>query len=263
MSANAARPLIVEFVGGVPGAGKTTIARSCEALATSLGYSVCRQGAVKRFARAMGKLRMAWAFVRAPLFCRTLYYSLASPPLLRRPDESFLAYRWRCTIEPRWYFVMLYEFTRRNSNSMVILDQGMSRKLNIIADERRAANVLRFVARSDVYFDRHYVFLDLPVEVSSDRAWRRALRRQSGQERGWIRDLFLDRTALYQSYVEKYQPFYERRYSLFERHGMKVLRLDGERSADDNARLIIDRIIQPYVTTGGARTSAPRAGDHA
>lgn len=255
MNGHAARPLVVEFVGGIPGAGKTTVARACGALATSLGYPVYLQGAVKRCGRAIGTTRMALAFVRAPLFWRFLYHAFRSPPLSRTRNESVLAHRCRCMLEARWYFVVLYEFTRRNANSVVILDQWMSRKLDLAEDER-ATTVLRFLARSDAYFDRYYVFLDVPIDVSTDRAWRRARRRDSGEERGWVREVFLSRRALREFYAEIY-PSYLRRYSLFRRHGMKVLRLDGERPAEDNARLIVERIIRPYPTAGEGPAGAP------
>ena len=79
------------------------------------------------------------------------------PLLAREKNESFLRHRWRSLLEARC-FAMLYEFTRRHPNSVVFLDQWMSRKLDV-ADDRRAADVFRFITESDVYFDRYYVFL--------------------------------------------------------------------------------------------------------
>ena len=73
---------------------------------------------------------------------------------------------------------MLYEFTRRHPNSVVFLDQWMSRKLDVLTDDRRAADVFRFITESDVYFDR-YVFLDPPIEALIDRGWQRTWQRKS------------------------------------------------------------------------------------
>ena len=99
---------------------------------------------------------------------------------------------------------MLYEFTRRHPNSVVILDQWMSRKLDVVRDERRAADVFRFVAESDVYFDRYYIFLDLPIEAAIDRGWQRTWQRKSGDRDRWYREQHLDRAKLHQYYLEKH-----------------------------------------------------------
>ena len=62
---------------------------------------------------------------------------------------------------------------------MVFLDQWMSRKLDVLTDDRRAADVFRFITESDVYFDRYYVSLDLPIEALIDRGWQRTWHRKS------------------------------------------------------------------------------------
>lgn len=248
MTANAAKPLIIEFVGGIPAAGKTTIARACRALGTSLGYPVYLN------VKGLTKTETVRAFVRAPLFWRFLQHAIRTPLLTREENESVLGHRWRCLMEARLYFAMLYEFTRRHPNSVIILDQWISRKLDVIRDERHAADVFRFVAEADVYFDRYYVFLDLPIEVSADRGWQRTWLRKSGEGNRWYREQHLDRDTLYQYYLDKHAR-YERRCSRFVRHGMKVLRIDAERSAEENARLIIDSLVHPYATNGRAYTT--------
>ena len=241
----AARPLIIEFVGGIPAAGKTTIARACRALGTSLGYPVYLN--VKGISRA----QMVRAFIRAPLFWRSMLHSWRVPVLAREKNESFLGHRWRCLAEARLYFAMLYEFTRRHPNSVVILDQWISRKLDVTGEELRAADVFRFVAEFDVYFDRYYVFLDLALDVLIDRGWQRTWQRKTGAGNRWYREHHLDRATLHQYYLERHAR-YQRRYSRFAQHGLKVLRLDARRPPEENARLIVDRLVHPYVTTGRA-----------
>jgi hypothetical protein len=248
VTGNAAKPLIVEFVGGIPAAGKTTVARACRALGTSLGYPVYLN------VKGLSKTQMVRAFVGAPLFWRFLYQALKVPLFTRQNNETVLGHRWRCLIEVRLYFALLYEFMRRHPNSVVILDQWISRKLDVIRDERRASEVFRFVVESDVYFDKYYVFLDLPIESALDRGWQRTWLRKSGESDRWYREHHLDRETLRQYYLEK-QARYEKRYSRFAAHGLNVLRLDAERPPEENARLIIDRLVQPYVTNGRAWTS--------
>jgi hypothetical protein len=248
VTAKAARPLIVEFVGGIPAAGKTTIARACRALGTSSGYPVYLN------VKGLSRTQMIRAFVCAPLLWRFLYQALRVPPLAREQNESALGHRWRCLMEARLYFAMLYEFTRRHPNSVVILDQWMSRKLDVVSDERRASDVFRFVAESDAYFDRYYVFLDLPIDALLDRGWQRTWLRKSGASDRWFREQHLDRETLRQYYLEK-QARYQQRYLRFTQHGLKVLRLDAERPPEENARLIIDRLVHPYVTSGRAYAS--------
>jgi hypothetical protein len=245
VTVNAGAPLIIEFVGGIPAAGKTTIARACRALGTSLGYPVYLN------VKGLSRTQIVWAFVCAPLFWRFVYCALKAPLLTREKKESFLGHRWRCLMEARLYFAMLYEFTRRHPNSVVILDQWMSRKLDVMRDERRAAAVFRLLAEFDVYFDRYYVFLELPIEVSIDRGWQRTRQRKSGTGGRWYREHHLDRATLYQYYLERHSR-YQRKYRRFAEQGLKVLRLDAERPVEENARLIIDRLVYPYVTTGRA-----------
>jgi hypothetical protein len=260
--ANVARPLIIEFVGGIPAAGKTTIARACRALGTSLGYPVHLN------VKGLSRTQMIRAFVCAPLLWRFLYVSLRVPLLARENSESLLRHRWCSLMEARLYFAMLYAFTRRRPNSVVILDQWMSRKLDVAGDRRRASDVFRFVAESDVYFDRYYVFLDLPIDALLDRGWQRTWLRKSGASDRWYREQHLDRETLRQYYLEK-QARYEQRCSRFAQHGLKVLRLDAERPPEENARLIIDRLIHPYVTNGRGYASrcqvrpreSPRVGE--
>ena len=247
----AATPLIIEFVGGIPAAGKTTIARACRALAKSLGYPVYLN------VKGLSRTQMVRAFICAPLLWRFLYSALRVPLLTREKNELFLGHRWRCLMEARLYFAMLYEFTRRHPSSVVILDQWMSRKLDVLRDERGAADVFRFVAESDVHFDRYYIFLDLPIEAAIDRGWQRTWHRKSGDGDRWYREHHLDRAKLHQYYLEKHAR-YERRYARFAEHGLKVLRLDAERPAEDNARLIIDQLVHPYVTNGRAYASSPQ-----
>jgi hypothetical protein len=149
-------------------------------------------------------------------------------------------------METRLYFAMLYEYTRRHPNSVVILDQWMSRKLDVVTDERRAADVLRCLAESDVYFDKHYVFLDLPIETLTERGWQRTRLRKSGVGNRWYREEHLDRAVLHRYYVERHAR-YQRRRSRFAEHGLKIIRLDAERAPEENARLIIDRLVEPYL----------------
>jgi hypothetical protein len=248
VTANAARPLIVEFVGGIPAAGKTTIARACRALGTSSGYPVYLN------VKGLSRTQMIRAFVCAPLLWRFLYQALRVPPLAREQNESALGHRWRCLMEARLYFAMLYEFTRRHPNSVVILDQWMSRKLDVVSDERRASDVFRFVAESDAYFDRYYVFLDLPIDALLDRGWQRTWLRKAGASDRWFREQHLDRETLRQYYLEK-QARYQQRYARFAQHGLQVLRLDAARPPEENARLVIDRLVHPYVTSGRAYAS--------
>jgi hypothetical protein len=249
VTVNAGAPLIVEFVGGIPAAGKTTIARACRALGTSLGYPVYLN------VKGLSRSQTARAFLCAPQLRRFLYYALKMPLLAREKNESFLGHRWRSLLEARLYFAMLYEFTRRHPNSVVFLDQWMSRKLDVLRDERRAADVFRFIAESDVYFDRYYVFLNLPIEVLIDRGWQRTWQRKSGDGDRWYREQHLDRETLRQYYVDKHAR-YERRHARFAEHGLKVLRLDAERPPEDNARLIMDRLVHPFVTNGQAYASS-------
>ena len=56
---------------------------------------------------------------------------------------------------------------------------------------------------------------------------------------------------LHHYYLDKHAR-YERRHARFAEHGLKVLRLDAERPPEDNARLIMDRLVHPYVTNGQA-----------
>lgn len=252
MTASVVKPLVIEFVGGIPAAGKTTIARACRALGTSLGYPVYLN--IKGLSRA----QVIWAFLRAPLLWRCLYGALRAPSLARKDNESFLGHRWRCLMETRLYFATLYEFTRRHPNAVVILDQWMSRKLDVVEDQRRAAEVFRFVADSDLHFDKYYVFLNLPIEVLINRGWHRTwLRKSSGSDR-WYREQHLDKDKLRQYYAER-QACYEQRYSRFAECGMKVLRLDAERTPEENARLILDRLVQPYVTNARVCASSHQA----
>ena len=113
-------------MGGIPAAGKTTIARACRALGTSLGYPVYLN------VKGLSRLQTVRAFLCAPLLWRFLYYALKMPLLAREKNESFLGHRWRSLLEARLYFAMLYEFTRRHPNSVVFLDQWMSRKLDVL-----------------------------------------------------------------------------------------------------------------------------------
>jgi thymidylate kinase len=235
-------PLIIEFVGGIPAAGKTTIARACRALGAALGYPVYLN------VKGLSRSQTVRAFLGAPLLWRCLYYALKLPLLAREKNESFLGHRWRSLLEARLYFAMLYEFTRRHANSVVFLDQWMSRKLDVVGDERHAADVFRFVAESDRYFDRYYVFLDLPIEAAIDRGWQRTWQRKSGAGDRWYREQHLDRATLHQYYLDKHAR-YEQRYARFAKHGLKVLRLDAQQPPEDNARLIMDRLVQPYVTS--------------
>lgn len=252
MTASAVKPLVIEFVGGIPAAGKTTIARACRALGTSLGYPIYLN--IKGLSRA----QVMWAFVRAPLLWRCMYGALRAPSLARENHESFLGHRWRCLMETRLYFATLYEFTRRHPNSVVILDQWMSRKLDVVGDQRRAADVFRYVADSDLQFDKHYVFLNLPIEVLIERGWRRTWLRKSGDSDRWYREQHLDRAKLGQYYAERHAR-YEQRYSRFAEYGLKVLRLDAERTPEENARLILDRLVQPYVTNATVCGSSHQA----
>jgi thymidylate kinase len=262
VTASVARPLIVEFVGGIPAAGKTTIARACRALGTSSGYPVYLN------VKGLSRTQMMRAFVCAPLLWRFLHQASSVPLLAREKNEAVLGHRWRCLMEARLYFAMLHEFTRRHPNSVVILDQWMSRKLDVVGDERRAADVFRFVAATDACFDRYYVFLDLPIDALLDRGWRRTwLRKSAGSDR-WFREQHLDRETLRRYYLEK-QARYQQRYLRFAQHGLKVFRLDAERPPEENARLIIDRLVRPYVTSGRAyasrlqvcRRKSPRVGE--
>ena len=249
VTVNAAAPLIIEFVGGIPAAGKTTIARACRALGTSLGYPVYLN------VKGLSRLQTVRAFLCAPLLWRFLYYALKMPLLAREKNESFLRHRWRSLLETRLYFAMLYEFTRRHPNSVVFLDQWMSRKLDVVTDDRRAADVFRFITESDVYFDRYYVFLNLPIETLIDRGWQRTWQRKSGDSDRWYREQHLDRAMLHHYYLDKHAR-YERRHARFAEHGLKVLRLDAERPPEDNARLIMDQLVHPYVTNGQAYASS-------
>jgi len=252
VTVNAAAPLIIEFVGGIPAAGKTTIARACRALGTSLGYPVYLN------VKGLSKSQMVRAFLCAPLLWRFLYYALKTPVLAREKNESFLGHRWRSLLEARLYFAVLYEFTRRHSNSVVFLDQWMSRKLDVVTDDRRAADVFRFITESDVYFDRYYVFLSLPIETLIDRGWHRTWQRKTGDGDRWYREQHLDRAMLHHYYLDKHAR-YERRHARFAEHGLKVLRLDAERAPEDNARLIMDQLVHPYVTNGQAYASSHQA----
>jgi hypothetical protein len=249
VTVNAGAPLIIEFVGGIPAAGKTTIARACRALGTALGYPVYLN--VKGLTRS----ETVHAFFRAPLFWRFLFNALKMPLLAREKNESFFGHRWRSLLEARLYFAMLYEFTRRHPNSVVILDQWMSRKLDVMRDERRAAAVFQFLAQSDVHFDRYYVFLELSIEASIDRGWQRTWQRKSGDGGRWYREQHLDRATLYQYYLERHAR-YERKCSRFAEHGLKVLRLDAQRPPEANARVIIDELVHPYVTNRRAYASS-------
>jgi hypothetical protein len=255
VTVNAAAPLIIEFVGGIPAAGKTTIARACRALGTSLGYPVYLN------VKGLSKSQMVRAFLCAPLLWRFLYCALKAPVLAREKNESFLRHRWRSLLETRLYFAMLYEFTRRHPNSVVFLDQWMSRKLDVVTDDRRAADVFRFITESDVYFDRYYVFLSLPIETLIDRGWHRTWQRKSGDGDRWYREQHLDRAMLHHYYLDKHAR-YERRHARFAEHGLKVLRLDAERPPEDNARLIMDQLVHPYVTNGQAYASSHQARYH-
>ena len=58
VTVNAGAPLIIEFVGGIPAAGKTTIARACRALGTSLGYPVYLN------VKGLSRLQTVRAFLR-------------------------------------------------------------------------------------------------------------------------------------------------------------------------------------------------------
>jgi hypothetical protein len=249
VTVNAGAPLIIEFVGGIPAAGKTTIARACRTLGTALGYPVYLN------VKGLTRTQTVRAFLCAPLFWRFLYHALKLPLLAREKDESFLGHRWRSLLEARLYFAMLYEFTRRHPNSVVFLDQWMSRKLDVMRDERRAAAVFQFLAESDVHFDRCYVFLELPIEALIDRGWQRTWQRKSSDGDRWYREQHLDRATLRQYYADKHAR-YERRYARFAEHGLKVLRLDAERPPEANARLIIDRLVHPYVTNRRAYASS-------
>jgi hypothetical protein len=249
VTANAGAPLVIEFVGGIPAAGKTTTARACRALGTALGYPVYLN------VKGLTRTQTVHAFLCAPLFWRFLYCALKMPLLAQEKNESFLGHRWRSLLEARLYFAMLYEFTRRHPSSVVFLDQWMSRKLDVVTDARRAADVFRFVAEADAYFDRYYVFLDLPIEAAIDRGWQRTWQRKSGDGDRWYREQHLDRAMLRQYYEDK-QARYERRYARFAEHGLKVLRLDAERPPEANARLIIDELVHPYVTNRRAYASS-------
>ena len=59
--------LIIEFVGGIPAAGKTTIARACRALGTSLGYPVYLN------VKGLSRLQTVRALSALPLLWRFLY----------------------------------------------------------------------------------------------------------------------------------------------------------------------------------------------
>jgi thymidylate kinase len=95
------------------------------------------------------------------------------------------------------------------------------------------------------------VFLDLPIETAIDRGWQRTWQRKSGAGDRWYREQHLDRATLHQYYLDKHAR-YEQRYARFAKHGLKVLRLDAQQPPEDNARLIMDRLVQPYITSEGA-----------
>lgn len=241
-------PLIVEFVGGIAGVGKTTIARSCRALAASLGHTVYYHRDVNHLFESKGKVQRALALLRAPLLWRLLHLTLRSPPLIRRQNESFLAHRWRCALEMRKSFVLLYEFAQHKPNSILILDQWICRKLDI-TDENQAAAVLRFIACFDAYFDKHYLFVDVPAAVAANRVCQREWRIQTGQERGKRMDYRLNLNLVTQLYKQKLVS-YERLHSRFKAHGLRVSRLDGGCPPDENAARIVQEIIEPYVNLG-------------
>ena len=115
-------------------AGKTTIAQSMP----SAGHFVGIPGLSER--QGSQQVTDGPAFLCAPLLWRFLYYALKMPLLAREKNESFLGHRWRSLLEARLY-AMLYEFTRRHPHSVVFLDQWMSRKLDVLTDDRRAADV--------------------------------------------------------------------------------------------------------------------------
>ncbi|HSA88370.1 MAG TPA: hypothetical protein VLF42_00555, partial [Burkholderiales bacterium] len=102
-----------------------------------------------------------------------------------------------------------------------------------------------------------YVFLALPIETLIDRGWQRTWLRKSGVGNRWYREEHLNRATLHQYYLERHAR-YERRYSRFIEHGLKVLRLDAERPPEENARQVIDRLVHPHVANRRAHASSHR-----
>jgi thymidylate kinase len=174
------RSAIVEFVG-LPGAGKSTVARTISTRLHCQQYQIYYREDIVESYRRLRRLRLIDTMLRSDLWVwKFLWYSYG---LSAANVGRFAALRqaWQA---PR-LLLSLQNKERLAPQPLFILDQWICHYVWGVSnsDDVRASRAL--VEEVANHFDVAYVFFDICVDEAVDRVERRSRRRSEGSGDGW------------------------------------------------------------------------------
>jgi hypothetical protein len=230
---------------GLAGAGKSTLAEHCVALARDRHGPVYSRTDLRNYRpwtdSPVNKIRAIAAY--PSLVWWSTYLALRSPPIFPPTRSRSLVWaRMQAALYTHRRFLRLQVLADHEPDSLVILEEGMvhwlcaacAANLCHISDAARLAKLFH------ANFDVLYVFCSLPPTVAAARACERGERRTAGLEQGSsaFDGMTTNNIALRH---EARHPILMNFYDLLLRQGANVLALDAARSVNSNAILILER----------------------